>query len=81
MSLAFDEYCRPFIILREQEKKARLRGKDAIKSNIQAAKAVAKVCASLSRDPHRDCRLSVRARPPPDRRRSRHGPCALRPLN
>jgi len=43
MSLAFDEYGRPFIILREQDKKARIRGVDAVKSNIQAAKAVAKV--------------------------------------
>lgn len=31
MSLAFDEYGRPFIIVREQEKKQRLQGIDAIK--------------------------------------------------
>jgi hypothetical protein len=29
MALAFDEYGRPFIILREQEKKSRLQGLDA----------------------------------------------------
>ena len=29
MALAFDEFGRPFIILREQEKKTRLRGLDA----------------------------------------------------
>ena len=69
MSLAFDEYGRPFIILRvglvlpdqtaysevadhllllpqEQEKKQRIRGIDAQKANIQAAKAVARVLRS-----------------------------------
>ena len=34
MALAFDEFGRPFIILREQEKKSRLRGLDAQKANI-----------------------------------------------
>eukprot|EP00889_Picochlorum_renovo_P005435 jgi/Picre1/32465/NNA_007811.t1 len=43
MSLAFDEYGRPFIILREQEKKSRVKGIDAVKQNIQAAKAVSRV--------------------------------------
>lgn len=46
MSLAFDEYGRPFIILREQEKKQRIRGIDAQKANIQAAKAVARILRS-----------------------------------
>ncbi|KAG5550406.1 hypothetical protein RHGRI_015383 [Rhododendron griersonianum] len=43
MALAFDEYGRPFIILREQEQKTRLRGIDAQKSNISAGKAVARI--------------------------------------
>lgn len=30
-TVAFDEYGRPFIILRDQEKKSRLSGNDAIK--------------------------------------------------
>mmetsp|Transcript_1767 Transcript_1767/g.3158 ORF Transcript_1767/g.3158 Transcript_1767/m.3158 type:complete len:537 (-) Transcript_1767:1143-2753(-) len=42
MSLAFDENGRPFIIIQEQEKKQRLRGIDALKSNIAAARAVAR---------------------------------------
>jgi len=40
-SLAFDEYGRPFLILRDQENQNRLTGKDAIKSHIMAAKTVA----------------------------------------
>jgi len=43
MALAFDEFGRPFIILREQEKKTRLRGLDAQKANIAAGKAVARI--------------------------------------
>ncbi|KAH9322982.1 hypothetical protein KI387_017621, partial [Taxus chinensis] len=43
MALAFDEYGRPFIILREQEQKSRVRGLDAQKANIAAAKAVARI--------------------------------------
>lgn len=43
MALAFDEYGRPFIIIRDQETKARVRGLDAQKANIMAAKAVARV--------------------------------------
>ncbi|CAH8498952.1 unnamed protein product [Schistosoma turkestanicum] len=39
--LAFDEYGRPFIILRDQEKKKRLCGIQAHKSHIMAAKTVA----------------------------------------
>ncbi|BBG93984.1 TCP-1/cpn60 chaperonin family protein [Prunus dulcis] len=43
MALAFDEYGRPFIILREQEQKTRLRGLDAQKANISAGTAVARI--------------------------------------
>ena len=43
MALAFDEFGRPFIILREQEQKTRLRGLDAQKANIAAGKAVARI--------------------------------------
>ncbi|EUB60637.1 T-complex protein 1 subunit epsilon [Echinococcus granulosus] len=39
--LAFDEFGRPFIILRDQEKKKRLTGLQAHKSHILAAKSVA----------------------------------------
>ncbi|XP_073984000.1 chaperonin containing TCP1 subunit 5 [Rhodnius prolixus] len=41
-SIAFDEYGRPFIILRDQEKQKRLTGNDAIKSHILSAKSIAK---------------------------------------
>lgn len=40
-NLAFDEYGRPFLILRDQENQSRLTGKDAIKSHILAARCVA----------------------------------------
>jgi len=40
MSLAFDEFGRPFIILKEQEKKKRLKGLDAYKANIIACTSV-----------------------------------------
>lgn len=40
-ALAFDEYGRPFFILRDQERQKRLVGSDAVKSHILAAKAVA----------------------------------------
>jgi len=43
MSLAFDEYGRPFIIIKEGEKKGRLRGVEAQKANILAAKAVCNI--------------------------------------
>eukprot|EP00958_Prasinococcus_capsulatus_P016402 scaffold1809_cov386-Prasinococcus_capsulatus_cf.AAC.31 len=43
MSLAFDEYGRPFIIVKDQGRKTRLKGVDAQKANIQAAKTVARV--------------------------------------
>lgn len=40
MSLIFDEYGRPYIILREQQNKARIKGLDAQKANILAARSV-----------------------------------------
>ncbi|KAM4012878.1 T-complex protein 1 subunit epsilon isoform 1-T1 [Anomaloglossus baeobatrachus] len=40
-TLAFDEYGRPFIIIKDQDRKSRLCGLDALKSHIMAAKAVA----------------------------------------
>ncbi|KAL8532776.1 hypothetical protein ACS0TY_009112 [Phlomoides rotata] len=43
MALAFDEYGRPFILLREQEQKTRVRGLEAQKANIAAGKAVARI--------------------------------------
>lgn len=46
MSLAFDEYGRPFIILQEQEKKTRLKGLDALKANIAAARSIARTLRS-----------------------------------
>eukprot|EP00466_Bigelowiella_natans_P004842 jgi/Bigna1/54035/estExt_Genewise1Plus.C_270133 len=45
-SIAFDEYGQPFIILREQDKQKRLKGKDAHKANILAAKSVANILRS-----------------------------------
>jgi len=39
--LAMDEYGNPFIIMEEQSKKKRLKGLDAHKANILAAKAIA----------------------------------------
>lgn len=42
MSLTFDEMGRPYIIIREQEKKMRLKGTAALKANIAAARAVAR---------------------------------------
>ena len=46
MSLVFDEYGRPFIIMREQEKKTRLKGISAARSNILAARTVSNVLRS-----------------------------------
>lgn len=40
-SMAFDEYGRPFILLRDQHKQKRLTGTNAIKSHIMAARGVA----------------------------------------
>ncbi|PNW84739.1 hypothetical protein CHLRE_03g156750v5 [Chlamydomonas reinhardtii] len=46
MSLAFDEFGRPFIILREQERKSRVKGIEAVKASIMAAKTVARTLRS-----------------------------------
>jgi len=46
MSIAFDETGRPFIIVREQDKKERLKGIEAVKANIAAAKAVSRTLRS-----------------------------------
>lgn len=40
MSLAFDEFGRPYLIVREQESKARVKGLDAVKANLNSALAV-----------------------------------------
>eukprot|EP00736_Rhodelphis_marinus_P000711 Rmarinus@m.16581 len=41
--VVFDEYGRPFVILRDQGKQKRIRGLEAHKANIVAAQSVAKV--------------------------------------
>jgi len=43
MALVYDEYGRPFILLREQEGKKRLRGLEAHKANINACIHVANI--------------------------------------
>merc|ERR1712022_55296 len=43
MSLAFDEYGRPFLIVKEQQAKGRLKGLAAQKANISAARNVANI--------------------------------------
>ncbi|KAK2491634.1 hypothetical protein MC885_017151 [Smutsia gigantea] len=40
-TLAFDEYGRPFLIIKDQDRKSRLMGLEALKSHVMAAKAVA----------------------------------------
>ncbi|XP_037942008.1 T-complex protein 1 subunit epsilon-like [Teleopsis dalmanni] len=40
-TFAFDEYGRPFIILRDQEQQKRITGTEAIKSHILAARQIA----------------------------------------
>ncbi|CAK1548853.1 unnamed protein product [Leptosia nina] len=42
-TVAFDEYGRPFIILRDQENQKRLTGIDALKSHIQAARQISSI--------------------------------------
>jgi len=44
--LTFDEYGRPFIVIRDQEKKARLKGLDAQKAHILAARTIASTLKS-----------------------------------
>lgn len=46
MSLIFDEYGRPFIVVKDQGSKQRLRGIEAHKSHILAARAVANTLRS-----------------------------------
>jgi len=50
MSMVFDEYGRPFIILRDQERKERIKGVEAIKVRewIHAARCLC-ICVCLSR--------------------------------
>eukprot|EP00591_Stephanopyxis_turris_P002479 CAMPEP_0195513858 /NCGR_PEP_ID=MMETSP0794_2-20130614/5416_1 /TAXON_ID=515487 /ORGANISM="Stephanopyxis turris, Strain CCMP 815" /LENGTH=545 /DNA_ID=CAMNT_0040641971 /DNA_START=115 /DNA_END=1752 /DNA_ORIENTATION=- len=43
MSMIYDEYGRPFVILKEQQAKARVKGLEAQKSNILAAKSVSSI--------------------------------------
>eukprot|EP00211_Chloroparvula_japonica_P001254 CAMPEP_0119133472 /NCGR_PEP_ID=MMETSP1310-20130426/13386_1 /TAXON_ID=464262 /ORGANISM="Genus nov. species nov., Strain RCC2339" /LENGTH=538 /DNA_ID=CAMNT_0007124165 /DNA_START=142 /DNA_END=1758 /DNA_ORIENTATION=+ len=43
MSVAFDEYGRPFIVLREEAQKQRIKGIEAHKSHIIAARGVANI--------------------------------------
>ncbi len=45
-AVAFDEYGQPFIILRDQGRAKRLKGLDAHKANILAARTVAKILRS-----------------------------------
>ncbi|CAG9827387.1 unnamed protein product [Diabrotica balteata] len=45
-SIAFDEYGRPFIILRDQDKQKRLTGIDALKSHILAARQIAQTIST-----------------------------------
>ncbi|KAF4522647.1 hypothetical protein B566_EDAN011046 [Ephemera danica] len=44
--LAFDEYGRPFIIIRDQEREKRLTGLDALKSHILAGRTIANTLKS-----------------------------------
>lgn len=46
MSLIFDEYGRPFIILREQQQMARVKGLEAQKANILACRSVSSIMRS-----------------------------------
>eukprot|EP00033_Pygsuia_biforma_P001288 GCRY01001455.1.p1 GENE.GCRY01001455.1~~GCRY01001455.1.p1 ORF type:complete len:556 (+),score=79.00 GCRY01001455.1:56-1669(+) len=46
MSLAFDDYGRPFIVIREQGTRNRKKGMDAWKEHILAAKSVANILKS-----------------------------------
>lgn len=43
MSMIYDEYGRPFLILKEQQAKARVKGLEAQKSNILAARSVSNI--------------------------------------
>lgn len=43
MSMVYDEYGRPFVILKEQQAKNRVKGVDATKANILAARSISNV--------------------------------------
>jgi len=43
MSMIYDEYGRPFVILKEQQAKSRVKGLDATKANIIAAKSITNI--------------------------------------
>jgi len=43
MSMIYDEYGRPFVILKEQQAKSRVKGIEATKSNILAAKSISQI--------------------------------------
>nr|WCZ58577.1 T-complex protein 1 subunit epsilon [Andalucia godoyi] len=43
MSMVFDDFGRPYIVIREQDKKSRVKGIQAIKHNIIAGKSVADI--------------------------------------
>lgn len=44
--MVYDEYGRPFIILKEQQAKSRIKGIDATKSNILAARSISQLMRS-----------------------------------
>lgn len=43
MSMVYDEYGRPFVILKEQQAKNRVKGVDATKANILAARSISNI--------------------------------------
>mmetsp|Transcript_18915 Transcript_18915/g.24331 ORF Transcript_18915/g.24331 Transcript_18915/m.24331 type:complete len:550 (+) Transcript_18915:130-1779(+) len=43
MSMIYDEYGRPFVILREQQNKSRVKGMEATKSNSLAARSISRL--------------------------------------
>lgn len=43
MSMVYDEYGRPFVILKEQQAKNRVKGVEATKSNILAARSISNI--------------------------------------
>jgi T-complex protein 1 subunit epsilon len=46
MSLAFDEFGRPFIVIKEQAAKRRVKGIDALRLNINAARTISNTLRS-----------------------------------
>ena len=59
MSLVFDEYGRPFIILREQQQKASIKGLEAQKANILAARSVTSLLRT-SLGPKGNCAILIK---------------------